>query len=296
MFHLGLPGSPVGLPGSSEVPKSCRTLEAVCPREQTLRCAERREAVRSVAKRRGAAWGIASRRQGSASAERWRASISGASAERWRINQRSARGALARINQRSQRGALVIFQRSQRAALDWRSASISGASAQHWRINQRSQRAALPEPTLMMRGTFGMPDGAGRSQRAALAELIIQRSQRAAPSEPTLMMRGTFVMPGGARLDTSISADWMLHEEWQNLPTQTLTALRDYINRFAHVYILCVSADVQKKHSLNVGMMKMEELRQAFILYSDWVIGRSRIGGADVGQEQEENTLVGLRM
>ena len=109
----------------------------------------------------------------------------------------------------------------------------------------------------MMRGTFGMPDGAGRSQRAALAELIIQRSQRAAPSEPTLMMRGTFVMPGGARLDTSISADWMLHEEWQNLPTQTLTVLRDYINRFAHVYILCVSADVQKRHSLNVGMMKM---------------------------------------
>ena len=251
----------------------------------------------SAAKRRGAAWGIASRRQGSASAERWRrASISGASAERWRINQRSARGALARINQRSQRGALVIFQRSQRAALDWRSASISGASAQHWRINQRSQRAALPEPTLMMRGTFGMPDGAGRSQRASLAERIIQRSQRAAPSEPTLMMRGTFVMPGGARLDTSISADWMLHEEWQNLPTQTLTVLRDYINRFAHVYILCVSADVQKKHSLNVGMMKMEELRQAFILYSDWVIGRSRIGGADVAQEQEENTLVGLRM
>ena len=148
----------------------------------------------------------------------------------------------------------------------------------------------------MMRGTFGMPDGAGRSQRAALAERIIQRSQRAAPSEPTLMMRGTFVMPGVARLDTSISADWMLHEEWQNLPTQTLTALRDYINRFAHVYILCVSADVQKKHSLNVGMMKMEELRQAFILYSDWVIGRSRIGGADVGQEQEENTLVGLHM
>ena len=104
----------------------------------------------------------------------------------------------------------------------------------------------------MMRGTFGMPDGAGRSQRAALAELIIQRSQRAAPSEPTLMMRGTFVMPGGARLDTSISADWMLHEEWQNLPTQTLTALRDYINRYVHVYVLCVCPKTCRKSTASM--------------------------------------------
>ena len=43
-----------------------------------------------------------------------------------------------------------------------------------------------------------------------LSELICSE---AAPAEPTLLMRGTFVMPGGARLDTSISADWMLHEE-----------------------------------------------------------------------------------
>ena len=104
----------------------------------------------------------------------------------------------------------------------------------------------------MLRGTFGMPDAAGWSQRAALAERISQRSQRAVPAEPTLMMRGTFVMPGGARLDTSISADWMLHEEWQNLPTQTLTALRDYINRYAHVYVLCVCPKTCRKSTASM--------------------------------------------
>ena len=154
MFHLGLPGSPVGLPGSSEVPKSCRTLEAVCPREQTLRCAERREAVRSVAKRRGAAWmRCAERREAARSCVGNGFAASG-------LRQRGAlaegSGALAEgINQRSQRGALA-HQSAERArsagahqsAKPTRSASdLSAEPARSAglteRINQRSQRAAL---------------------------------------------------------------------------------------------------------------------------------------------------------
>ena len=41
---------------------------------------------------------------------------------------------------------------------------------------------------------------------------------------------------------------------------------RLYQSLRARVCPVCVSEDVQKEHSLNVGMMKMEELRRAFIL------------------------------
>ena len=57
-----------------------------------------------------------------------------------------------------------------------------------------------------------------------------------------------------------------LNDDWKNLPADQSKKMREQINRYAHVYVLCVSEDVQKEHSLNVGMMKMEELRQAFIL------------------------------
>ena len=54
-----------------------------------------------------------------------------------------------------------------------------------------------------------------------------------------------------------------LNDQWKQLTTDDLSTLRDHINRYAHVYVLCVSEDVHVQHSLNVGQMSMDALKQA---------------------------------
>ena len=118
----------------------------------------------------------------------------------------------------------------------------------------------------MLRGTFGMPDAAG-SQRAALAERISQRSQRAsaggADTYDERHLRHAWWSTAGhvhlCRLGASRGVAELADTDLDCIE-------RLYQSLRARVCPVCVSEDVQKEHSLNVGMMKMEELRRAFIL------------------------------